>query len=211
MRIRLPVPCFLGLIALTAAMGCNPRPDLGPGPVPARPDLNTLCERDDDGRLLIIVTNQGFAATPTGSTTVVMFDSGENEILDTPVIEGFESFTHPAIDIPSGCFDPECGFTVIVDFDDVKFHKDILVRPLEHRRFWGLCIQIESLPLRPTRKAAAGLGDDVGIPVHSGVGRVFQNPPSQQTFHHGADARTDLQYAEEALRGVLRQYPREAL
>ncbi len=83
-------------------------PDLIPVPDPA----GSFC-RWRDGRLLVTVKNQG--AGPAGpSTTRVDFGSHGTVDVPTPALAPGAS-VDLLVDVPPGCFDPDCDFRITVD------------------------------------------------------------------------------------------------
>lgn len=89
-------------------------PDLVPVPV-----FVGFCNRDSQGRLLITVKNQGTAFA--GAFIVeVRFDLGGGLLVSRFVSSNggllpSESRTLSPIEIPAGCFNSDCDFTIIVD------------------------------------------------------------------------------------------------
>ena len=87
-------------------------PDLLPVPDP-RPGVG-FCRRDDQGRLLVTVKNQG-TADASASTTTVVFSPGGSFDLPTPPIPAGGTVDLPPLAIPPSCFNPDCNFKIIVD------------------------------------------------------------------------------------------------
>ncbi len=87
-------------------------PDLVPVPDP-RPGVG-FCRRDDQGRLLVSVKNQGSANAPA-STTTVHFSPGGSFDLPTPPIPAGGTVDLPPLPIPPSCFNPDCNFRIVVD------------------------------------------------------------------------------------------------
>jgi len=79
-----------------------------------------FCERTMDGRTLIVtVRNQG--GTATGPfTTQVNFDVDGTSSIQTAFFPGLGPNDSVALSfpIPSGCFNPDCGFEIIVDVNN---------------------------------------------------------------------------------------------
>ena len=79
-----------------------------------------------NGQIVIYVKNQG--NSPAGSsTTKVIFYKTDDQIernISTPSLEPGESTSLTPIDIPSGVFNPDADFNIIVDFYDVVDEKD---------------------------------------------------------------------------------------
>jgi len=110
-RHYLKITVFWMLVAVVFA-GCksdlipsNPKPDLGSA---------GFCYKDSQGRLLIIVKNQGDTDAPASTTTVDFFNFGSFD-LTTPPIPAGGSVTLPALNIPVGCYNPDCNFKITVD------------------------------------------------------------------------------------------------
>ena len=95
---------------------------------PSQPDLVPVrngadvnyCNVDDQNRLVVCVKNQGGADAPA-STTRVEFKWGGTESqtvdLPTPLIIPHNTECIPTnVEFPMGCFDPDCGFTITVDY-----------------------------------------------------------------------------------------------
>ena len=89
--------------------GTEQPPDLIPVPGPN----NNFCRITPDGRLIVTVRNQG--AGPAGpSTTEVTFSTGTKESQPTPALAPGAS-VDLFFKIPSGCFQPDCSFRIVVD------------------------------------------------------------------------------------------------
>ena len=90
--------------------------DLAPLPDP-RPGIG-FCRIVESGpqkgRLKVAVINYGNADAPP-STTTVTFNSGETVELATPTIRAGESVELEPVEIPKGCFSPDCHFRIVVD------------------------------------------------------------------------------------------------
>jgi hypothetical protein len=95
-------------------------PDLVPLPVPG----GGFCRIDAQGRLHVVVHNQGGAAAGPSQTLVSFRATGAPELfVDTDQLAGF-SGTDLAINIPDGCFgnffstddNNVCKFQILVDF-----------------------------------------------------------------------------------------------
>jgi hypothetical protein len=110
-RHYLKIAIFWILVAIVF-VGC--KPDLIPSN--PKPDLGNagFCHKDDQGRLLIMVKNQGDTDAPASTTTVDFFSFGSFD-LPTPPIPAGGSVTLPALNIPAGCYDPDCNFKITVD------------------------------------------------------------------------------------------------
>ncbi len=87
--------------------------DLVPEP---EPEFNSFCRRNDDGDLVVRVRNQSNQPVLTSTTTRVVFSRQDIQSADAPPIPG-GGFADLIFDIPGGCFDPDCEFTLSVDAD----------------------------------------------------------------------------------------------
>lgn len=87
-------------------------PDLIPVPDP-EPGVG-FCRRDDQGRLLVTVRNQGTGDAPASTTTVHFVPGGSFDV-PTPAIAAGGSVDLPPIPIPAPCFNPDCNFRITVD------------------------------------------------------------------------------------------------
>jgi CARDB len=84
------------------------KPDLIPLPDPA---TGSFC-RIKDGTLTVTVKNQGTG--PAGqSTTTVTFAAGPVPLLTMPIGPGGQLDVH--VPVPANCFQPDCGFKIMVD------------------------------------------------------------------------------------------------
>ena len=77
------------------------------------PDANGNFCRRQDGKLTVTVTNQG-SGNAGASTTRVDFGSHGSVSVPTPPLAAGAS-TDVTVDIPPGCFDPDCEFRITVD------------------------------------------------------------------------------------------------
>ena len=84
-------------------------PDLVPVPDPT----GSFCRRDNQGNLIVTVKNQGTAGAGP-SVTEVDFSGFGNVSNPTPQLLPGAS-VDLLFPIPSGCFDPDCDFRIIVD------------------------------------------------------------------------------------------------
>jgi len=82
----------------------NPNPAAGP---------NGFCKRDQQGRLLVTVRNQG-AAPAGGSQTMVKISAGAPAVVNTPALAAGTPTVLP-VPFPNGCFQPDCSFKITVD------------------------------------------------------------------------------------------------
>ena len=88
--------------------------DLVPLRRPGGQGKEGFCQRAGEGKTLFVtVKNQG-AGDAAGSTTTVQFGSGGPVSMATaPIPAG--GTTQIMFDIPTGCFNPDCPFTITVD------------------------------------------------------------------------------------------------
>jgi CARDB len=94
-------------------------PDLVPVPDPA----GSFCKRDDEGKLIVTVKNQG-SADAAASTTSVVFEPGGTFSQPTPAIPAGDS-VDLKFAIPPTCYDPDCEFRIIVDSGDQITQSDV--------------------------------------------------------------------------------------
>lgn len=96
-----------------------PKPDL----LPVNPnDMVNFCEADKYGNLLVHIKNQG-TVTADASTLEVDFGQCGQVFLPVPSLLAGETTT---ILVPFcyGCFDPDCGFEIIVDSEGIIDESD---------------------------------------------------------------------------------------
>ncbi len=113
---------FIGVIFLTGCVPKTPKPDL----VPVNPEgWAAFCDSVPSQEvtyygkdLRVHIKNQGDA--PAGSSVVVVeFGGGSTSSYPVPALAVGETTTI-LFPIPQGCFSPDCGFKIIVDYyDDV--------------------------------------------------------------------------------------------
>jgi hypothetical protein len=84
-------------------------PDL----LPAPDAKGNFCRRDENGRLIITIQNQGLADAGA-SITRVDFATGGFQLITTPAIPAGRSVEVLAT-FPPGCFRPDCTFRLAVD------------------------------------------------------------------------------------------------
>jgi CARDB len=87
-------------------------PDLVP--VPDR--TGSFCRRRD-GKLVVTVKNQGSGHAQASTTQVDFFAHGQVPVPTPPLAPN--ASTDLLVDIPPGCFDPDCNFRITVDIDGV--------------------------------------------------------------------------------------------
>ena len=104
-----------GILVAVALNGCT-RPDLVPIKSPGQPDnITGFCKVVDNAtKVVVSVKNQGNADSPASTTTVDFFNRGSFQ-LPTPAIPAGGSVDLPPLNIPAGCFDPDCDFKITVD------------------------------------------------------------------------------------------------
>ena len=85
-------------------------PDLVP--VPDR--TGSFCRRKD-GKLIVTVKNQGTGHAQASTTQVDFFAHGQVSVPTPPLAPN--ASTDLLVDIPHGCFDPDCNFRITVDVD----------------------------------------------------------------------------------------------
>ena len=102
-------------------VGCLPEKaafDVGPDLVPERQPgfdgAQGFCIRDNQNNLNVRVRNQGNRPVQIETITSVVFNQNQVRTVQTPaLVEG--SMVIVSVPIPSGCFNPDCGFTINVD------------------------------------------------------------------------------------------------
>jgi len=106
----------ISILTVIAFLGCTPNPLL-PDLIPANPTgMFGYCNVDDSNNLVVYVKNQG-DADASASLVKVQFGlaSGSQEF-SAPVGPILAGETKPvSFTIPSGCFSPDCVFTITVD------------------------------------------------------------------------------------------------
>ena len=110
---------------LTAAVTKLQLPDLVPLPAPASTAPDGFCQRDAQGKLHVVVYNQGVGAA-SDSTTRVVFGCADPAQCSAPTTVDMStaalatpgSSVDLVFDFPAGCFDPftaKCSFEIGVD------------------------------------------------------------------------------------------------
>jgi hypothetical protein len=102
----------LPLLAGQAQARRRRRADLVPVPQSGIPGPVGFC-RIEQGKLVVTIKNQGKRDAPS-TTTRVSFSSGQSSAQKTPPIPAGGS-VDVRFSIPSGCFSPDCGFTIEAD------------------------------------------------------------------------------------------------
>jgi hypothetical protein len=85
------------------------QPDL----VPAPDARGTFCRRDETGRLIVTIKNEG-TADAGGSITRIEFANGEHQLVTTPAIPAGGS-VDVFVTFPPSCFNPSCTFRIAAD------------------------------------------------------------------------------------------------
>jgi len=107
------VVLILTVMALVACTPSIPLPDL----VPANPPgMAGYCNVDDSNNLIVYVKNQGEADAPVSWVKVQFYlTAGVQEFSSAIVAIPAGETKSVSFAIPSGCFNPDCGFTITVD------------------------------------------------------------------------------------------------
>lgn len=118
MKKNLAWTLFMITIMLTGILffnGCDL--DIRPDLVPANPgNWVGFCDIDNSGRLVVHIKNQGLE-TAESSYVEVDFASFGDFVKLVPAIPAGNTAT-VTFNIPSGCFNPDCGFEITVDIYD---------------------------------------------------------------------------------------------
>ena len=105
------------LIGMFFLVGCEPalQPDL----VPVNPDgWAGFCDIDDSGNLVVNIKNQGLAPAESSHVKVDFGQYGESvEVVPSLGVGETTSIT-VQFPVTGNCFDPDCGFEIIVDAND---------------------------------------------------------------------------------------------
>ncbi len=112
MRHKTAKLAYAVILAAVFFAGCMP--DLIPV---GRPDLTgppSSCKIDKQGYLIVTVKNQGTANAPASTTTIV-FSPGGSFDLPTPAIPKGGSIDLQLLQVPAGCYNPDCSFKITVD------------------------------------------------------------------------------------------------
>ena len=111
---------MLALASMMIIPACTPeipKPDL----LPVNPDnWVNFCDLDNSGNLLVHIKNQGTAAADP-STLQVDFGQYGPLLEPVPSLLSGETITIlvPLSALVAACFDPDCGFEIIVDSTDI--------------------------------------------------------------------------------------------
>jgi len=84
--------------------------------IPLPPTNGNFCRRDEAGKLIITVMNQG-TLDAIASITRIEFANGERQLVATPAIPAGRSVEVLAT-FPPSCFNPNCTFRIAVDSTD---------------------------------------------------------------------------------------------
>jgi subtilase family serine protease len=101
-----------GLLFVLVLSGCAA--DLVPV---GKPDLSGppgFCKQDNQKKLIVTVKNGG-TGNAAASTTTIEFLPGGSFSLSTPAIAAGGTSDLAPLDIPAGCFNPDCEFKITVD------------------------------------------------------------------------------------------------
>ena len=107
----------LGFWAFTTAAvlsSCVSGPDLVPVPLPGVALPGGFCSENKEGRLSVLVKNQGTVDAPPSRTTVQF---GEMVLTATTPALPVGDSTAVLFDIPRTCIQPDCHFQIAVDAD----------------------------------------------------------------------------------------------
>ena len=107
---------FLGSALLLASLtGCTRNPDVLPIKSAGQPDNETgFCKVVDNATKVIFSIKNNGSDSPAPSGTVE-FPSGGSVPFTAPMaIPAGETIELPAINIPTGCFSPDCSFKITI-------------------------------------------------------------------------------------------------
>ena len=108
----------LVLAGMMIMSGCTPEVITKPDLLPVNPDnWVNFCDADNYGNLLVHIKNQGLVAAGP-STLEVDFGQYGQILKPVPSLLAGETVTI-LFPFPYGCFDPDCGFEITVDSEDV--------------------------------------------------------------------------------------------
>jgi hypothetical protein len=114
--VLLMLLAFTGMFLVS---GCTPKADL----IPVNPEgWAGFCDLVDSAAssyygsdLRVHIKNQGEA--PAGNSYVLVDWGFANTIEPVPAIPAGNTVS-VLIEVPQGCFNPDCGFTIIVDYNE---------------------------------------------------------------------------------------------
>jgi len=119
LKYKFTTAITLIIIATFVFSGCplpgpgSDGPDLVPERRPGSQGAEGFCMRDEEG-LTIKVRNQGNRDVIENFTTIVEFSPGGPRSESTASMPA-GSFSEVKFEIPPGCFNPDCDFTITVD------------------------------------------------------------------------------------------------
>lgn len=134
MRIRIfKLLFFIFLLAIIFLAGCDGnggnslKPDLVPFKPLSFPGGLGYCSLDDSGNLKVYVENQG-NADASGTTVGVKFYVDNAEIWKFATVGPISAGDTEVvlIPIPNGCFNPDCDFTITVDYTNTVIESNEL-------------------------------------------------------------------------------------
>jgi len=112
MRFKTLALMFCLALATMGIDNCDNKPDL----MPVNPsNIVNWCDIDG-GDLTVHIMNQGFANAGSSTTSVDFGGAGTVDVPTPSILSG--QTVSVTVPIPGGCFDPDCGFTIEVDYDD---------------------------------------------------------------------------------------------
>lgn len=107
---------FLIVLATVALNGCTVAPDLMPTTSAGRTDDPTgFCKSVENSTKVVVKVKNQTLVDAAASTTTVEFSTGGSFQFPTPAIPANSSVELPPINIPSGCFSPDCLFKITVN------------------------------------------------------------------------------------------------
>lgn len=125
MRRQLLTTVLIGMLTAMMLSNCagpgkppadlSGKPDLVPVPqiLSFNPPVFDFCNRDDQGRLVVAVKNQGTADATASETEVSFLGFGAISQITDPLSVG--DSVNLFFTIPVGCFNADCDFTITVD------------------------------------------------------------------------------------------------
>jgi subtilase family serine protease len=105
---------LLAFTTATVLSSCTSRPDLVPVPLPGVALPGGFCSENKDGRLSVLVKNQGTVDALSSVTTV---QCGTTILTASTRAIPLSDSTAVLFDIPRACFQPDCHFRIRVDAD----------------------------------------------------------------------------------------------
>src|SRR5574341_454048 len=95
--------------------------------------------------------------------------------------------------------------------DGLCCHPDVLTRPLHMQLCLTLLLHLPALRGGPLGKAATGCGNERGLKVNGGVGRMGEHTAGAQPLHRSAKTCANLKELQRLLWGGARQRSAQAL